>query len=74
MVGAFSKALRVSDSEVKDGIKYGTRKWDSIAHMVLVGALESEFNIMIDTEDVIAMSSFDKAKEIVTKYGVDLKS
>jgi len=40
--------------------------------MRLINEIESAFDIMIDTEDVIDMSSFGKAKEIVGKYGVVL--
>ena len=43
--------------------------WDSIAHMALIGELEDQFGIMLETDDVIDMSSYDKAKEIVAKYG-----
>ena len=43
--------------------------WDSLAHMAIVGALEDRFGIMLDTDDVLDMSSFDKALEILAKYG-----
>ena len=43
--------------------------WDSIAHMALIGELEDQFGIMLETDDVIDMSSYDKAKDIVAKYG-----
>jgi len=46
-------------------------KWDSLAHMSLVAAIEDEFSVMIDTEDVINMSSFGEAMRILGKYGVD---
>lgn len=46
--------------------------WDSVAHMTLIAAIESAFDIMIDTDDVIDMSSWDKAVEIVRKYGVQV--
>ena len=44
--------------------------WDSVAHMQLIGALESEFDIMLETDDVIGMSNFQEAERIVRKYGV----
>ena len=43
--------------------------WDSVAHMQLVSAIEGEFDIMLDTDDVIGMSSFGEAARIVRKYG-----
>ena len=52
-------------------LAYGAHeKWDSIAHMQLVAAIESAFDIMLDVDDVIALSSYPKAIEIVGKYGV----
>lgn len=45
--------------------------WDSVAHMQLVAALEDEFGIMIETDDVIAMSDYPTVLEILrTRYGV----
>lgn len=46
-------------------------EWDSVAHMQLVAALEDAFGIMIDTDDVIAMSDYPTILEILrTRYGV----
>ena len=40
-----------------------------MTHMMIIADIESQFDIMIDTDDIIDMSSFAKAKEIVSKYG-----
>lgn len=45
--------------------------WDSVAHMQLVSAIEGEFDIMLDTDDVIGMSSYAEAVRIVRKYGAE---
>ena len=42
--------------------------WGSLAHITLVSALEGEFDIMFDPDDILAMSSYDRAVEIVRKY------
>ena len=47
-------------------------QWDSVAHMQLVAEIEDTYDIMLDIDDVIAMSSFEVTKEIIMKYGVDL--
>lgn len=47
-----------------------TEGWDSLAHMQLITELEDLLGILIDTDDVIDLSSFDKAVEILAKYGV----
>ena len=65
----FASSLGIDESLVHDGLRYAEiPQWDSVAHMALVAAIENEFNVMIDTEDVIDMSSFEKAKQIVDKY------
>jgi len=68
---AFVTAIGVPQTVAFDQLAYGqTNGWDSIAHMTLINEIESSFDIMLDTDDVIAMSSFAKAREILGKYGV----
>jgi acyl carrier protein len=70
---AFVEAIGVSPAANFDSLEYAkTAGWDSVAHMRLIAAIETAFDVMIDTEDVIDMSSFGKAKEIVTRYGASL--
>jgi acyl carrier protein len=65
----FAESLGIELSTVIDDLLYASiPEWDSVAHMALIAAIEEGFDIMIDTEDVIDMSSFAKAKEIVRKY------
>lgn len=47
-----------------------TRGWDSIAHMQLVAAIEGEFGIRMETTDILAMSSYEKAKQLLVNYEV----
>ncbi len=50
------------------GLKYEEiSAWDSVGHMGLVAALEEAFDIMMDTDDIIDLSSFEKGKEILSK-------
>ncbi len=39
--------------------------------MSLISALEDTFDIMMDTDDIIDLSSFEKGKEILSKYDVE---
>jgi acyl carrier protein len=36
--------------------------------MILVAALESEFDTMLETDDILAMSNFEKTVSIMSKY------
>ena len=49
----------------------GIPLWDSIGHMNLIAALEEAFDVQFEIDDIIDLSSFEKGKEILTKFGVD---
>jgi len=71
--GAFVDVIGVDPATDFNSLVYGsTVGWDSVAHMALIAAIEGVFDIMLPTDDVIDMSSFAKAKEIVAKHGVSL--
>lgn len=54
------------------GLAYqGIETWDSVGHMTLIAAIEDTFGIMMDTDDIIDLSSFEKGKEILAKYNVE---
>ena len=45
--------------------------WDSAGHMNLIVLLEDQFDIMMDTEDIIDLSSYEKGISILKeKYNV----
>lgn len=71
---AIRDGLGLQDSTDVHSIAWGqTEEWDSVAHMQLVASLEATFEIMIDTDDVIAMSDYAEIRRIVSqKYGVEL--
>jgi acyl carrier protein len=67
----FSNALNISIENIKDTLAYQSiPEWDSITHMILISQLEEDFDVSIDTEDVIDMSSVAKAQEILIKLGI----
>lgn len=68
---AFITALGLPSGTEVQSLEYGKHpKWDSLAHMQLIAGIESQFNIMLNTEDVIALSSFKVAVDLLKKYGV----
>lgn len=59
------------DPETTDWSTLAYRKvpqWDSVAHMNLVAEIEDEFDIMLETDEVIAMSTFAIALETVNQH------
>ncbi|WP_034210793.1 hypothetical protein [Lachnospira multipara] len=68
----FMEALEVTKDQL-DGLEYqGVSSWDSVGHMNLIGEIEDAFDIEMETDDVIAFSSYEKGKEILSKYGVEI--
>jgi len=71
--GCFIQTFELEPGFDVEGLQYqGIDAWDSVGHMQLIAALETTFDIMIDTQDVLDMSSFNKAKDIVRKHGVGI--
>ena len=69
-VSVFIECLGVEEIQL-EGYKYQDQNWDSIGHMSLIAALEEAFDIMLDTDDIIDFSSYEKGKEILRKYDVE---
>lgn len=57
-----------AEAPVDDLAYQAISAWDSVGHMRLVAALETAFDLMLDTDEVIGLSSFTKAVEIVSTH------
>jgi acyl carrier protein len=67
----FAASLDMDLDAVRDSLVYnGVPEWDSIAHMTLVANIEHEFDVMLETDDILDMSSVSKAKEILRRHGI----
>lgn len=69
---AFTSAFEV-DAVTAQSLKYqDIPAWDSVGHMGLMARMEDAFGIMMEPDDIIDFSSFEKGKDILaTKYGVE---
>ena len=66
---AFLVALGLDPDRQLSELEYNSSpEWDSVAHMALVAALEQEFDCMLEMDDILDMSSYAKAVEIMGKY------
>lgn len=69
---AFCETLNVAEDQLEN-LKYqDIPEWDSVGHMSLVAAIEEAFDIMMETDDIIDLSSYQKGKEILKKYEVEI--
>ena len=70
---AFMDSFDVTEDQLPGLTYQEITTWDSVGHMGLIAALEDAFDIMMDTEDIIELSSYEKGKDILAKadYGVE---
>lgn len=69
----FAEVFSVDVSELSESFdKNSVDSWDSVHQLSLTSAVEDEFDIMLDGEDILGFSSYEKAKEILLKYEVTL--
>ena len=68
---AFQETFSLDEAKL-NGLEYqAIPEWDSVGHMGLIAALEDTFDIMMDTDDIIDFSSYEKGKEILAaNYGI----
>ena len=43
-----------------------------MAHMQLIAEIEATFDVMLNTDEVISLSSFERAREILRNHGIDV--
>lgn len=46
--------------------------WDSVHQLSLTSAVEDEFDIMLDAEDILEFTSYENAKKVLVKYEIEL--
>ena len=64
----FIEALDLDGDVDVENLKYrDIEAWDSVGHMALIAAVEDEFDVEFDTDQVIDMSSFKVAVDMVTE-------
>lgn len=61
----FCESLDITEDKLP-GLEYqGVELWDSVGHMNMMAALEDAFDIMMETDDIVDFSSYEKGKEIL---------
>lgn len=64
---AFCDSFEITEDKLA-GLKYQQIElWDSVGHMTLVANLEDAFDIMMETDDIIELSSYEKGREILSQ-------
>jgi acyl carrier protein len=67
----FSETLDLDSSIDVEKLRYrADAQWESLDHMALVVAIESEFGVQFDVDNVLGLESFEDALTILRKLGV----
>jgi acyl carrier protein len=65
----FAEVLEVDHDMIVDSLAYSAiPQWDSVAHMAIVAAVEDEYDIMMEIDDIIDMNTFETSVSIIQKY------
>ena len=69
----FMEVFSVGEEVLNDEFKQGNvENWNSIHQLNLVSYIEESFDVMLDTEDILVLTSYSKGKEIlVSKYNIN---
>lgn len=71
MEQVFRDVLAADDDAPVQDFRYGTTPgWTSLAHMQLVSELEDVFDVELDAEEIVTMSDFESAQEVLARHGV----
>lgn len=69
----FAEIFEVDEGQLgPDFNSDNVEKWDSVIQLSLVNAMEDEFDIMLDTEDILEFKSYEGGKAILAKYDVEV--
>lgn len=70
---AFVEVFNIESSELNGEFSKDTAaNWDSIHQLNLVAQIEEVFDIMLDAEDIMELTSYEAGRMIMAKYEVEL--
>lgn len=70
---AFMKALEIDADKLNADLAYGMiSEWDSIGHMNLITEIEETFQIQLEPDDMMKISSYNEGKTVLKQYGIQI--
>lgn len=71
LANCYRESLELPTIEPVETLAYQKHpSWDSVAHMRLVAALETAFDIMLETDQILDMSDYSKSIEILKSHDI----
>ena len=68
----FCEVYSVEESALNESfVNTNVETWDSIHQLSMVAAIEEAFDLMMDAEDILEMTSYENVKQLLTyKYEI----
>ena len=68
---AFMDVFAVEETALDDLFSKETiAEWDSVHQLNVVVNIEEAFDVMLESEDIIALTTYQTGKKILSKYGI----
>ena len=61
----FKNTFNINDEDISKASQNNLKNWDSVNHMNLILAIEKEFDITLDNNDVIKLSDFKSCFQLI---------
>ncbi len=69
----FTEVFGIDSSDLSNNFSKATvEQWDSVHQLNLVSLAEETFDIMLDPEDIMAFTSYERGKSIIQRQGVEI--
>ena len=71
LIQLFAEVMRIDPSELnEDSSPDNVKKWDSLAAMNLVAAIEEKFDVQLSTKEIMKMKTIGRARSTLQGKGV----
>ena len=61
----FKNTFSIKDKDISKASQNNLKNWDSVNHMNLILAIEKEFDITLDNNDVVKLSDFKSCFQLI---------
>lgn len=61
----FKNTFNIKDEDISKASQNNLKNWDSVNHMNLILAIEKEFDITLDNNDVVKLSDFKSCFQLI---------
>lgn len=69
----FKETFNLESIQLNSNLEYQSiLEWDSVGHMSLIAALEDEFDISMEMDDVIEFGTYETGILTLAKYGITI--